>query len=183
MIFLNKIVGSRIHFMSLDPNLISEKYVDWLNQPDVNRYLELRFLKNDIQSVAKFIGDLNSSLDNYFFGIYLNKCGTHIGNIKLGPIDFNHLTGTIGILIGNPNFWGMGYATESINLLKKFAFQELSLMKLNAGCYSENIGSARAFIKSGFYQEGIQKSQVIFEDVRSDVILFGLTRESFDQQS
>ncbi len=169
--------------MTLNPNSISEKYVGWLNQTDVNRYLELRFLKNDIQSVTNFVRGLNSSLDNYFFGIYLNKCGTHIGNIKLGPIDFNHSTGTIGILIGNPNFWGMGYATESINLLKKFAFQELNLMKLNAGCYSDNIGSAKAFIKAGFDQEGIQKSQVIFDGVRSDAILFGLTREAFDQQS
>lgn len=175
MIFSKKIVGNRIYFNAIDPNSISEKYVSWLNQPEVNRYLELRFFKNDSQSIANFVKTLNVSSENYFFGIYLNKCGTHIGNIKLGPIDFNHLTATIGILIGDSNFWGRGLATESIVLLKDFAFQELKLIKLTAGCYSNNLGSAKAFLKAGFLQEGLLKSQVISNGTRSDVILFGLT--------
>lgn len=180
MIFNQKIVGARIHFNVLDPNFITEKYVDWLNQPHINRYLELRFFKNDRQSTASFVEGLNSSAENYFFGIYLNNSGTHIGNIKLGPIDFNHLSATIGILIGDTNFWCQGYATEAIELLKEFAFKRLNLLKLNAGCYSCNVGSAKAFLKAGFSQEGLQKSQVICDGARSDVILYGLVRQEFD---
>lgn len=180
MIFSKKIVGSRVYLYTLDSNTVSEKYISWLNQPDVNRYLELRFLKNDRQSTVAYVEEMSSSSENYFFGIYLSNSGTHIGNIKLGPIDFNHLSATIGIMIGDGNFWGQGYATEAIELLKEFAFKRLNLLKLNAGCYSSNVGSTKAFLKAGFSQEGLQKSQVICDGARSDVILYGLVRQEFD---
>jgi RimJ/RimL family protein N-acetyltransferase len=78
---------------------------------------------------------------------------THIGNIKIGPIDWNHKFAEIGIIIGNEKYWGKGYASEAIKLLSDFGFKKLNLHKISAGVYSNNYGSIKAFLKAGFFEE------------------------------
>jgi RimJ/RimL family protein N-acetyltransferase len=84
----------------------------------------------------------------------------HIGNIKIGPINLNHQIAPIGILIGDKNEWGNGYASEAIQIVTQFGFDKLNLMKIYAGCYESNIGSKRAFEKSGYEVEGFFRSHV-----------------------
>ena len=78
----------------------------------------------------------------------------HIGNIKLGPIHWLHRRADLSLFIGERKYWGQGYASEAIALVRDWAFRELDLQKLNAGIYSGNHGSRRAFEKCGFELEG-----------------------------
>ena len=45
--------------------------------------------------------------------------------------------------------------------------------KLTAGCYSSNVGSERAFLRSGYVSEGRRIGQVAVESGREDLLLFG----------
>ncbi|MBY0431841.1 MAG: GNAT family N-acetyltransferase [Rhodospirillales bacterium] len=76
--------------------------------------------------------------------------GRHVGNIKLGPINRHHRRGDIGLLIGERDQWGRGLAAEAIAAMTAYAFAELGLNKVVAGCYAANEGSRRAFLKAGF---------------------------------
>jgi RimJ/RimL family protein N-acetyltransferase len=107
------------------------------------------------------------------FGIFLREEGTHIGNIKLGPIDNQHLTSELGFIIGESSAWGLGFASEAISCISQWAFSDLHLSKLTAGCYEQNIGSKRALEKSGFVQEAVLKKQVVdFSGNRQDILKF-----------
>jgi RimJ/RimL family protein N-acetyltransferase len=47
---------------------------------------------------------------------------------------------------------------------------------VTAGCYANNIGSVRAFLKAGWQQEGVRKRQYWSQDEYVDEILVGMER-------
>lgn len=149
------IKGPRIILRTLKPEDATARYAAWLNDPVINRYLEIRFRRHTVPGIRKYIKEVSGDKDTVFLAIMLGKL--HIGNIKLGPIDNNHRVGDIGIVIGEKSCWGKGYATEAVKLLSDYAFRKLKLHKLTAGAYLDNVGSSKAFLKAGFFEEGIRR--------------------------
>jgi [ribosomal protein S5]-alanine N-acetyltransferase len=152
---------------------VTQSYVDWLNNKEINQYLESRIVTHSLGTVKHYVKDLFESSDNMLFGVFDNSTDKHIGNIKLGNIDVFHRKADVGLIIGEKNYWGQGVATEMIKMISKIAKIKFSLNKLYAGAYSVNIGSIRAFIKAGWGQEGIQKKQSKFNDLFVDNIIMG----------
>lgn len=152
----------------------SEEYLNWLQDREVNVFLEARF--NPPKSVAELAGYIQTAgadSDSLLLGIFKKKELTHIGNIKLGPINRRHRVGDVGFLIGEKKEWGKGYASEAILMLCEYAFNQLDLVKITAGCYEENAGSKRALLKAGFLVEGRQSSQWDTNGKRQAGIIFG----------
>src|SRR3989344_3735682 len=148
--------GEILELRPISVAYVSRSYVAWLNDPKVNQYLESRFTRSTIAGVRKYVKNILKDKDIYFFAI-IAQDGTHIGNIKLGPIDQHHKLAAIGLMIGDKQYWGRGYATEAIRLITHFAFKNLKLHKVTAGTYTNNLGSIKAFLKEGFYQEGVER--------------------------
>src|SRR6266852_1547707 len=155
---------------------VNADYYRWMSDPEVTRFLESRFFPNSMESLRQFVTSKQGDRNNVFLAIVLNEQDRHIGNIKLGPIDWIHRLGEIGILIGEKDCWGKGYATEAISLLADYAFNRLDLHKLTAGCYGNNEGSTRAFEKAGFVREGARKEHFFSDGGRVDLILLGRVR-------
>jgi ribosomal-protein-alanine N-acetyltransferase len=153
--------GKDIFLRPITENDVTEEYVSWLNDKDVNQFLESRFVLASIQNVKKFIIETNLNSLNYFFAICLNETDKHIGNIKLGPINHHHKRGDIGLMIGDKNNWGKGFATQAIGLISEFGLNHLKLNKITAGCYSNNKGSEKSFLKNGFIIEGNFKNHFL----------------------
>ena len=168
------IEGERIYLRQLIETDANDTYLGWLNDPEVNRYLESRHKKQALKGLRAYIKETISEPANLFLAIVLKSNNRHIGNIKLGPIDNNHRLGDIGLIIGEKDCWGKGYATEAISLLVNYAFKQLGLHKLTAGCYANNEGSAKAFIKAGFTDEGRLKSQYYCDGGYVDRICLGV---------
>jgi RimJ/RimL family protein N-acetyltransferase/methionyl-tRNA formyltransferase len=129
--------------------------VDWLNNPDVNRYLECRHYVHTLTSVTEYVTNLSlpSSVE-ILFGIFVNHTSRHIGNIKLGPIDGINHHASMGLVIGDIKSWGKGYGSRAIRLLTDAAVTHLDMKTLVAGCYSSNRGSFKAFLKAGWKHVG-----------------------------
>lgn len=70
---------------------------------------------------------------SFLFKIICNNSNCHIGNIKIGPINPHHNYADISYFIGEKSLWGKGIATEAIQLILKYAFEELKLHKVTAG--------------------------------------------------
>jgi len=135
----------------LKENDVSDKYVSWLNNLEVNRFLECRLSLHTIASTRTYIASLaKPGSAEFIFGIYIDDGDNHIGNIKIGPINSHHKHATVGLIIGEISEWGKGYASKSIRLISEYAIRSLGLESLNAGCYSQNIGSYKAFLKAGW---------------------------------
>lgn len=147
-------------------------YKSWVDNKIINRYLELRHDIPNINALKAFIYKMNQSSEHLLLGIFLDE-HIHIGNIKLGPIDWRNQRGIIGIMIGEHAQWGKGYAAEAIESLSNYAFNDLGLNSLRAGCYAENTASYKAFIKAGYKEEGRQYQYWKTENGFTDNILLG----------
>lgn len=170
--------GKTIYLRRLTVADVSEDYVHWMNDPDINQYLESKYYIHTIESTKAFIQSVTND-NNYQFGIFDKKTGKHIGNIKLGGINRHDFTADIGFLIGEKSYWGKGIATEAIALVTNFAFNILNLHKVWGGVYSPNVGSIKAFLKNGFKEEGVRRDQHFFKNKFIDGILFGKINNNF----
>jgi RimJ/RimL family protein N-acetyltransferase len=142
--------GEHIQLKTLTPAMVTQKYINWMNDSDVTKYTESRFVKHTMESIKGWVRDVSGSSNDYLYGIYAND---HIGNIKL-HINEHHNLADIGIIIGDKTQWGNGYAVEAIKLLTEHGFNKIGLHKISAGIYTNNIGSIKAFRKAGYKEDG-----------------------------
>lgn len=169
----------RIYLRELRKEDAQGSYYHWLNDSEISQYLETRFIPWSVAGLEKYIADMDGNRTEILFGICLQENDQHIGNIKIGPINEVHRYADIGLLIGEKDQWGKGYASEAIGLICKFGFDTLNLHKLKAGCYEDNIGSAKAFFKNGFSEEGRMKKQWFVNNKYQDSLILGLLREDY----
>jgi [ribosomal protein S5]-alanine N-acetyltransferase len=171
--FYSSLVGHHLYLRQVCIGDVNENYCKWMNDPEVIQYLESRFESHSIESLLEYVKRFQGDKDNMFFAIVLKGDHKHIGNIKIGPINWFHRFADIGIMIGEKSYWGRGYASEAIILLVEHAFRNLDLHKVTAGCYEQNQGAIKAFQKAGFGIEGIRKKHCLSHGKYVDSILLG----------
>ena len=170
------ISGKRLYLAYLTPGAVTQRYVGWLNDKEVNRYLEARFgCPYTLRSVREFVETQYNDPDSHMFAIMLKEGERHIGNIKVGPINRHHNFAEVGIIIGEKSLWGRGYGAEAVGLASKYAFEKLHLHKLIAGCYDTNMGSEKAFAKAGFARNGVVKGKFLCGGKYVGDIIFSMT--------
>jgi ribosomal-protein-alanine N-acetyltransferase len=155
---------------------VKSYYYDWMNNPQVTKYLESRFFPQSEERIEEYVISMNANPDIVFLAIIClhtdDPVNTvqHVGNIKLGPINWIHRFADIGIVIDKPH-WGKGIGTEAISLISTYAFDVLNLHKVWAGILDGNIGSIRAFAKAGFGVEARLQRQYLVDGVWTDDII------------
>lgn len=169
-----KIGGNRIYLRKLDEKDATQKYCDWLNDPEVNKYLETK--RATIEELRRYIKEKNKNPNCLFLGIFFKEDEKHIGNIKLEPIDFKNKKVTLGMLIGDKEYWGKGLGTEAAKLLVDWAFDNLELEEVNLGVISENKAAIRIYEKAGFRIDKIEKRAVKHGDKDYDRIVMSIKR-------
>ncbi|MCX6654431.1 MAG: GNAT family N-acetyltransferase, partial [Candidatus Bathyarchaeota archaeon] len=168
----------RLLLKSFVPALVSKRYLKWMNDYEVIKYLESRFSPPaSLDELREYVRNIDSDPNQLFFAIFHIKDDIHIGNIKIGPINRVHLHASVGIIIGERTYWGQGYATEAIEEITRYSFEKLNLNHLFAGCYNDNIGSKNAFLKAGWMLEGTQIGHYCFEGRFVNGLLFGKNKE------
>ena len=170
--------GNRIELSPVQIQDATDQYLSWLNDVEVNKFLETRWSSQTLETVVSHIEKVSSSPTEVLLKIVVVAEGAHIGNIKIGPIDVNNKSAELSYLIGNKSFWGKGYATEAINLCVDYCFETLGLHKIQAGCFEKNIGSQKALLKSGFELEGRLRQRILdIDGDRQDDLWFGRINE------
>ena len=179
MLLESPITTLRLELKTLDVFNISSHYLSWVQNPEVTQYLEVRHAPpRSSAALLEFVDKMNADPHNLLVGIFIKDVDKHIGCVKLGPINAEHKRADIGFLIGEKSCWGQGYASEAIVALAEYALVRLGLEKLMAGCYEQNVGSAKALLKAGFSNDARQPQHAIFEGMRVDVLLFGKLKQS-----
>jgi RimJ/RimL family protein N-acetyltransferase len=172
-----RIDGSRIYLRGVTPDDATDRYCGWLNDPQVNRYLETRFEAQTRERILAYIDAQNRASDAIFLAIVRKADDLHVGNLRIGALDRVHRTATLALFIGEKTAWGSGLGTEAIALATRYAFTELDLRKLTARCYAVNLASIRAFEKAGWTREGTQRRQFICDGQEVDGVWLGRVRE------
>jgi RimJ/RimL family protein N-acetyltransferase len=147
--------SDRLILKAISKEHISNKYVQWMNDSDVTRYLETGG-DYTLEKLASFISDVEKK-NILFWAIHIVATGNHIGNIKIDPLNIKRLTGEYGIMMGDKSEWGKGYAKEASTLVINYCFNNLNLRKITLGVISENQSAINLYKRLGFEIEGVYK--------------------------
>ncbi|MFI2645124.1 GNAT family N-acetyltransferase [Streptomyces sp. NPDC018610] len=106
------------------------------------------------------------------------------GGKVIGMADYRDLdpygqVATLGVTIGEPEFWGRGHGSEALRLLVDHLFGAYALHRLELDTWSGNERAVRAFTRLGFREEGRRRAAVLVEGERYDRVLFGMLREEW----
>ena len=101
------------------------------------------------------------------------KSRQSIGLIDLFDFDPHHKRAAVGILI-SPDYQRKGFGTQTLNLLKEYAFSFLKLHQLYAHIPERNKASIQLFQKIGFQKAGTLKDWLQTSDGFADVIIMQL---------
>lgn len=167
------IAGERVYLREMRASDASGTYHAWMLDPEVLRFTESRPGAYGVDNLTSYIEDKSTDGQHLFLAIVAREDDVHIGNIKIGPMDWRHLNGDLGVIIGEKEYWGRGFATEAIAVVTAHCFDRLGLHKITAGCYAINMGAVRAFEKAGYAIEGCRPSHCLFEGKFVDLILLG----------
>ncbi len=159
---------NRFYLEKLSIKHLSQQYVNWMNDNQVNQFLESGG-NYSLSMLNDFLEDV-SNQDMFFWAIKDKMSNQHLGNIKIDPINFKHGWGEYGILIGDKTYWGKGVGFEVSKAVIDFCFEgNLKLRKINLGVRAGNIGAIALYKKLGFEIEGIYKMHSVtstgFDDV------------------
>ena len=162
-----------IYLRELSTKDVSRNYINWLNDPEVVRFTEQRYYKHTVISVKKFVAEKKKSKNEFLYGIFLSDKGIHIGNIKLGPINYIHKFAEISYFIGDKKFQNLGLGCLAIKKICKMAKSEFKLKKIIAGLYEKNIPSKKILEKNKFKLEGIEFKKYIYMKRRISGLIYG----------
>jgi len=157
----------------------SESYVLWMNDPEVNFFLESGgdYTLDKLHDFLKGVESANI----LFWAIHIKKSNKHIGNIKIDPINLKHRYAEYGIMIGDRHEWGKGYAKEASILVLNFCFsKKIDLRKVNLGVHVKNTGAVELYKKIGFNVEGQLKKHVETNDGYDDILRMAIFNSKYD---
>jgi ribosomal-protein-alanine N-acetyltransferase len=86
----------------------------------------------------------------------------------------------VGYWVGRA-FQGRGLATRALGALTACAFEELDVVRLQAGVFAGNSSSARVLEKCGYLREGVLRESVEKEGVLLDSWLYAKLRRELDE--
>ena len=172
--------SSKLIYKPLGLQHLSEKYVEWMNNPKVTKYLETGG-NYTLEKLKDFLGEVEKR-PQYFWAIHLKSNDNHIGNIKIDPINVRHGFGEYGIMMGDVEEWNKGYAREaSINIID-YCFETLNLRKINLGVFEENEAAISLYLKLGFVLEGKLMHHALVEGKYLNVLRFALFNKKYNYQ-
>lgn len=117
--------------------------------------------------------------DNFDF-VIVNEGDEIVGCIGIHDCDPRVGTFTYGINT-RAGYRRRGYAAEALRLVLRYYFHERRYQKVNAEAYDFNEASIRLHESLGFQREGRRRRVVYTNGRYHDSILFGLTREEFEE--
>jgi ribosomal-protein-alanine N-acetyltransferase len=159
---------------------INETYLGWLNDAEVNRYLELRLVRQTRESALNYVRSFQGEEEKYMWSIVPAGQTQGVGTTTLAYINPFHQTGEIGLMIGNRDYWGRGASVEALQLLCEFAFERVGLRRLVAGSYAPNRGMNFTFKQLGFSVEGRLRQAFRLEpDTYADGFRWALLRDEW----
>jgi diamine N-acetyltransferase len=157
------------------------KFVEWLNDPDVRRYLSMSMPISQAAEEQWFENMLKRPSEEQPLGIEI-KDGEGwrlIGNCGFFDINWRTRRAEVGLFIGDKSCWNKGYGADVMRLLLRHGFGTLNLNRIFLRVDSENLGAVRAYEKAGFVHEARLRESVFRQGKYCDDLIMSVLRSEW----
>ena len=115
----------------------------------------------------------------YSFLIYKSDNEDFIGEVNISNVQRGIIQScTIGYWIAK-DCEGKGMMSESLELVKKFIFNELKLHRIEEACLPHNMPSLKVLLKNGFIKEGTARKLLKINDKWQDHTVLSFILDDF----
>ncbi len=149
--------------------------VEACQDPEIHRWMPLPWPYTD-GDAREWIGghaEKRVSGTGVVFAIVDTEDDDVMGSIGLEAFNWEHRRAVAGYWVAT-NARRRGAATRALRLLSQWAFDELSLTRLELLVYTGNAVSERVAERAGFKREGLMRSYFSVRDKQIDAIMFSL---------
>ncbi|MEK9180357.1 MAG: GNAT family protein [Patescibacteria group bacterium] len=150
----------------------------WINDEDVTQYLAT-YLPMMEADEEKWVDDLAKDKQANLVFLIVTTEGKSIGTMGLHRISWKDRVATTGALIGEKDYWGKGYGTESKMLLLNYAFNTLNLRKICSSVLAYNRRSYAYQVKCGYREEGRRRRQFYRKGRYWDEVFMAVFKEDW----
>lgn len=157
------IKSKRVKLDLFTKDKVNKDYKKWMNDKSITKYI-LKSYQTTFKQLKSYVGSMDNS-ENYFFRIVDIKSNKHIGNIRLGPLNFKDKSSNFGIMIGNKKFHNKGYAKEVVELSVDFLFNFLRFKKIKFYCFIDNTPAMKVYEALGFKKKARNNKTVFFTKI------------------
>lgn len=139
---------------------------------------------DDINETQKLINTWRSEAEaeenrkKFTFLIETNIDHMFVGIIGIDMIKLHYKNAEIWYKLC-PEIWGKGYATEALERVIQFGFEELKLHRIEAGCAIDNIASYKVMEKSGMIREAHRRKLLPLKSGWSDNYEYAILEEDY----
>lgn len=119
------------------------------------------------------------AVDWFRFVICLRADDRPVGSAFFGPLDWIQGTVELGIFVGEPTEWGRGIGTDAMGILLDLGFAWLRLERMWLRVLASNERGIRSYRRVGLLEEGIERSAILIEGRRQDVIRMAILRDEW----
>lgn len=149
---------------------ISPDYVAWLNDPQVVRYSNQRFVTHTQASCRAYLESF-AGTPNLFLSVRMRADDRAVGTMTAYR-SLHHGTVDMGILIGHGAARGIGVGQEVWDLLLGWLVGQPDIRKVTAGAMRSNVAMIRIMQRSGMSHEATRAKQELLDGVPEDLLYF-----------
>ena len=177
--------GKLVRLTAEDPEILAQAMLRWNRDSEYVRLLD--FEPARMASVKKIKEWLEKDMEKdkpeeYFFQIRTLEGDVLIGFVGLFGEFWNHADAWVGIGLGEREYWGKGYGTDTMRVILRYAFTELNLWRVTLGTFEYNPRAIRSYEKAGFTLEGRCRKNLLRDGRHWDTLFMGILREEWEKR-
>ena len=156
---------------------INKQYVDWLNNSEINKYLEVRHKKQTVKDIYEYVNSQRKS-NGEVFGVFSRE-NKFVGTVALN-LDLNNSVGMFGLMIGDLGVQRIGAGTEATILCLEFGFGQAKIRRIEGGIIDGNLRAASNLENLGFKKEGTHRGKYILSNGEiKDGFIYGILKNEW----
>lgn len=171
-----RIETRRLVLAPFTEDLLTERYVGWLNDLEVVRFSDQRHRRHTLESCTGYLASFAGSADMFYAAIARDPALGHVGNLTVS-VDPIHRVADISILVGEKRLWGKGYGAEAFGAMTRHLLTAGGMRKVTAGTLATHAGMIEVARRAGMKEEARWPRHHLWEGQEVDTILFAAFAE------
>ena len=169
----------RFSLRSLKPSDGSERWMNWLEDPEITGPLNAPIQIWTAQQLMAYFGSADNN-ERYFIGIFDLVSGVQIGFYKV-DIELFHRRVNFNVVIGEKSWWGKGVINETRAALLDEFFTNRGIEKAIGMPLARNFPAVFNYKAQGWRHEGTFRGHClsVTDGSRLDQYQFGLTKDEW----
>lgn len=174
----NVFIGKKVRLSVFDPEKDADLMAKWNRDSLYDRLLDSDPARQWTPKQIK--AWMEKEDDLFFFMIHDLADDRAIGLIDLSGVNWTARHAWVGIGLGERENWGKGYGTDAMQVVLRYAFTELNLLRVNLSVFGYNERGYKSYLKSGFVEEGRLREWMARDGQRYDLIFMGILRSEWE---